>query len=83
MSLLLTSVPEEKILAMCQNVPGTFPDQVYTTAKQCIKQPHQAAWKYHVTAKAGEGRELKGGFGNVRIQIDCTVLKPPLFLSAW
>lgn len=83
MSLLLTSVPREKILAVSQNHPGTFPDQVYTTAKQCIKQPHQAAWKYRIIARAGEGRELKDGFRNVRIQIDCTVLRPPLFLSAW
>lgn len=41
MKCLLTSVLQEKILTVCQIHPGTFPDQVYTTAKQCIKQPHQ------------------------------------------
>lgn len=81
MSRLLTSVPQEKILAVCQNHPGTFPDQFST--KQCIKQTHQAAWKYCITARAGKGEELKGGFGNSRMQIDCTFLKPPLFPSAW
>lgn len=67
---------------MCQIRAGTFPNQIYSTAKQCLKQPHQAAWKYPITAKAGEGRELRDGFGDIRIQIDYTVLKPPLFQSA-
>lgn len=41
MSLLLTSVPREKILAVSQNHPGTFPDQVYTTAtSSCLEVPY-------------------------------------------
>lgn len=78
-SLLLTSVPWEKILAMCQNRTGSFPS---LSAKQWVKQPHQMACKYCSTTGAGQGTGLKGGSRNVRIQMDCTVLKLHLFLSA-
>lgn len=78
-SLLLISVPWEKILAVCQNRTGEFPG---LSAKQWIKQPQQTACKYHSTTGAGEGRGLKGGFRNVRVQMDCTILQLHLFLSA-